>query len=134
MSDPDKIVLFDGVCNLCSSSVQFIIRHDRSAALKFSSLQSAKGQELIARYGIPKETDSVIFIEKGQAYSKSAAALCIAAYFGGAWKLLQIFRWIPAAIRDFFYDIIARNRYKWFGKKESCMMPSAETRGRFIDL
>ena len=136
MSDviSDKIVLFDGVCNFCNSSVQFIIRHDKSKALKFASLQSNTGQELIAKYNIPKDVDSVIFIENGNAFTKSEAALRIADNFGGVWKMMRILKVIPAFIRNLFYDIIARNRYKWFGKKETCMIPSPEIRNRFMDV
>ena len=136
MSDviSDKIVLFDGVCNFCNSSVQFIIRHDKSKALKFASLQSNTGQELIAKYNIPKDVDSVIFIENGNAFIKSEAALRIADNFGGVWKMMRILKVIPAFIRNLFYDIIARNRYKWFGKKETCMIPSPEIRNRFMDV
>ena len=136
MSDviSDKIVLFDGVCNFCNSSVQFIIRHDKSNALKFASLQSNTGQELIAKYNIPKDVDSVIFIENGNAFIKSEAALRIADNFGGVWKMMRILKVIPAFIRNLFYDIIARNRYKWFGKKETCMIPSPEIRNRFMDV
>ena len=136
MSDviSDKIVLFDGVCNFCNSSVQFIIRHDKSNALKFASLQSNTGQELIAKYNIPKDVDSVIFIDNGNAFIKSEAALRIADNFGGVWKMMRILKVIPAFIRNLFYDIIARNRYKWFGKKETCMIPSPEIRNRFMDV
>ena len=136
MSDviSDKIVLFDGVCNFCNSSVQFIIRHDKSNALKFASLQSNTGQELIAKYNISKDVDSVIFIENGNAFTKSEAALRIADNFGGVWKMMRILKVIPAFISNLFYDIIARNRYKWFGKKETCMIPSPEIRNRFMDV
>ncbi len=133
-SQHNKIVLFDGVCNFCNSSVQFIIKHDTSNSLKFASLQSSIGQELLNKYAIPKDVDSVIFIENNQAYTKSSAALKIANYFGGFWKLLQIFMIVPTFIRNFFYDIIAKNRYRWFGKKDSCMLPSPEIRNRFLEV
>lgn len=133
-SQHNKIVLFDGVCNFCNSSVQFIIKHDTSNSLKFASLQSSIGQALLNKYAIPKDVDSVIFIENNQAYTKSSAALKIANYFGGFWKLLQIFMVVPTFIRNFFYDIIAKNRYRWFGKKDSCMLPSPEIRNRFLEV
>jgi predicted DCC family thiol-disulfide oxidoreductase YuxK len=129
----NRVVLFDGVCNFCNSSVQFIIKHDKSNSLQFTSLQSKIGQELLAKYAIPKEVDSVIFIENNQAYLKSTAALKIANYFGGLWKLFQVFLIIPTFIRNFFYDIIAKNRYRWFGKKDACMLPSPEIRNRFLE-
>jgi predicted DCC family thiol-disulfide oxidoreductase YuxK len=134
VNELNKIVLFDGVCNFCNSSVQFIIRNDTTNSLKFASLQSELGQQLIATHNLSKELDSVIFIENNQAYIKSKAALKIANYFGGFWKIFQVFNIIPSFIRDFFYDIIANNRYKWFGKKDSCMLPSPEVRSRFLDV
>jgi len=134
VNELNKIVLFDGVCNFCNSSVQFIIRNDKTNSLKFASLQSEIGQRLITTYNLSKELDSVIFIENNQAYIKSKAALKIANYFGGFWKIFQVFNIIPSFIRDFFYDIIANNRYKWFGKKDSCMLPSPEVRSRFLDV
>ena len=133
MNDINKIVLFDGVCNFCNSSVQFVIRHDTTQSLKFASLQSEIGQQLIAKYNLSKELDSVVFIEDNQAYIKSKAALKISNYFGGFWKLFQVFNIIPTFVRDFFYDIFANNRYKWFGKKDSCMLPSPELSNRFLD-
>ncbi len=133
-SPGEKIVLFDGVCNFCSSSVQFIIKHDKSNSLKFTSLQSTTGQQLLAQYNIAKEVDSVIFIDGGRAYIKSDAAFQIAKYFRGLWKASRVFLIVPAFIRNFFYDIIAKNRYKWFGKKDSCMIPALEIRERFIDV
>jgi predicted DCC family thiol-disulfide oxidoreductase YuxK len=136
LSDPefDKIVLFDGVCNFCNSSVQFIIKQDRTGSLRFASLQSSTGQALLKKYAIPADVDSVIYIENNIAYTKSDAALKIARYFGGFWKLLSVFNIIPVFIRNFFYNIIARNRYKWFGKRDTCMIPSPEIRARFIDI
>lgn len=127
------IVLFDGVCNFCNSSVQFIIKRDKARQLRFGSLQSASGMLLKKQYAIPDDLDSVILIENGKYYAKSVAALRIANYFGGAWKLLKIGYLIPRFIRDFFYDMIAENRYKWFGKKETCMLPSKEQRALFLD-
>ena len=130
----NKIVLFDGVCNFCESSVQFIIKHDKSNSLKFASLQSNLGQELLTKYNMPKKLEGVVFIENGKAYYKSSAALRIARYFGGFWRVLLIFGIFPVSITDFGYDIIAKNRYKWFGKKESCMIPTPEVRSRFLEV
>lgn len=130
---PDKIVLFDGVCNFCESSVQFILRHDKTGSLRFASLQSDIGQQLLTAYGISHELQSVVFVESGKAYTKSAAAFRIARYFGGWWKLLLVFSILPAFITDFGYDIIAKNRYRWFGKKDACMIPSADIRSRFLE-
>lgn len=130
---PDKVVLFDGVCNFCESSVQFILRHDKTGSLLFASLQSEIGQQLLTAYGISHELQSVVFVESGKAYTKSAAAFRIARYFGGWWKLLMVFSILPAFITDFGYDIIAKNRYRWFGKKDACMIPSADIRSRFLE-
>ncbi|MFN8297005.1 MAG: thiol-disulfide oxidoreductase DCC family protein [Chitinophagales bacterium] len=131
---PDKIVLFDGVCNFCASSVQFIIKHDKSNSLQFASLQSTIGQQLLTDYNMSKNLEGVVFIENGKAYFKSLAAFRIVRYFSGFWKSLILFSILPKFITDFFYDIIAKNRYKWFGKKDSCMIPSPEIRARFLEV
>ncbi|MBK9328659.1 MAG: thiol-disulfide oxidoreductase DCC family protein [Sphingobacteriales bacterium] len=130
----DKVVLFDGVCNFCASSVQFIIKHDKTNSLQFASLQSAIGKELLEYYKMPETLEGVVFVENNKAYFKSAAAFRIARYFGGIWRLLLLFSVLPKVVTDFFYDIIARNRYNWFGKKDSCMIPSPEIRSRFLDV
>ena len=129
-----RIVLFDGVCNFCESSVQFILRHDKSNTLKFASLQTALGKRLLEEYHMPATLEGVVFVENGKAYFKSAAAFRIARYFEGIWKGLRIFSLLPTFVTDFFYDVIAANRYKWFGKKDSCMIPSPEIRSRFLDI
>ncbi|SDN40721.1 thiol-disulfide oxidoreductase DCC family protein [Bacillus sp. OK048] len=129
----ERIILFDGVCNLCNSSVQFIIKRDPKGHYKFASLQSMKGQSLLKQYGYDKEFDSFILIENQRIYSKSSAALMICRNLTGLWKLLNILRILPAPFRDFFYDVVAKNRYKWFGKKESCMLPTKEMKKRFLE-
>ncbi len=126
--------MFDGVCNFCATSVQFIIRHDKTNSLKFSSLQSALGQELLTKYNMSKDLEGVVFIENNKAYFKSAAAFKIVRYFGGFWRILNVFSILPLFVTDFGYDIIAKNRYRWFGKKDSCMIPSPEIRSRFLDV
>ena len=130
----NRIVLFDGVCNFCASSIQFIIKHDKTNSLQFASLQSAIAQQLLSDYKMSKSLDGVVFVEDNKAYFKSAAAFRIARYFGGFWKILNVFSILPLFITDFFYDIIANNRYKWFGKKETCMIPSPEIRNRFLEV
>jgi len=134
VNDSDKIVLFDGVCNFCATSVQFIIRHDKTNSLKFASLQSALGQELLTKYNMSKDLEGVVFIENNKAYFKSAAAFKIVRYFGGFWRILKVLSVFPLSFTDFGYDIIAKNRYRWFGKKDSCMIPSPEIRSRFLDV
>lgn len=128
------IVLFDGVCNLCSGSVQFILRRDPGARFRFASLQSPAGQELLTRLGIDSPgIDSVVVIEGDRWYKESDAALRLARHLGGPWRLLTVFRLIPRPLRDRLYRLIARNRYRWFGKKEVCWLPTPELRGRFLD-
>lgn len=128
-----SIVLFDGVCNFCNSSVQFIIKRDPSAHFLFTSLQSEKGQELVQQYDIPSDVDSLVIITNERAYIKSSAALRIAKKLDGLWRLSFLFIVVPRPIRDAFYDFFAKNRYRWFGKTdEACMLPSPEQRKRFL--
>lgn len=129
----ENIILFDGVCNLCNSSVQFIIKRDPKGHFKFASIQSETGRSLLKQYGVDKEIDSFILIEHQRIYLKSSAALRVCRNLNGLWKLLTILRILPSPFRDFFYDIIAKNRYKWFGKKESCMIPTKEMKKRFLN-
>lgn len=127
-----SIVLFDGVCNFCNSAVNFIIRHDRANRFKFTPLQSDTGRELRAKYNIGENVDSVVLIEEGRAYAQSTAGLRIARGLGGVWSLAYVFIVVPTVIRDFFYKTFAKNRYRLFGKKEVCMMPTADVRERFV--
>jgi predicted DCC family thiol-disulfide oxidoreductase YuxK len=131
-----KIILFDGVCNLCNNSVQKVIKHDKKNLFLFTALQSKSGQDIINYLKIDiSKIDSIILYEPGVAYYiKSTAALKIMKSFGGFWLLTQIFAILPETIRDYFYDYIAKNRYKWFGKKESCTIPTPELKAKFINL
>ena len=128
-----KIILFDGVCNLCNSSVQFVIQHDKKDVFRFVALQSQLGQEILEHIGInPKNIDSIILYEPGVAYYyKSKAALEIAKNLGGFWHFGTIFKIIPTGISNQLYDYIAKNRYMWFGKKESCTIPTVELKSKF---
>ena len=126
------IVLFDGVCNFCDASVNFIISRDRAGVFRFARLQSVAGRELIEKYSIPADVDSVILIDNDRAFIHSDAALRIAQRLGGVWKLLSLFRIVPRPIRDWGYKLFAKNRYRLFGKKDSCMMPTPEIRERFL--
>ncbi|MCT2536897.1 thiol-disulfide oxidoreductase DCC family protein [Aquibacillus koreensis] len=128
----NKIILFDGECNFCDRSVQFIIKRDRTATFKFASLQSDIGEKLREKYQIPKHLDSIILIDESNWYSKSTAALKICKNLNGLWKVLYPLLIVPKPLRDIFYNVIARNRYKWFGKKESCELPSPDIRKRFL--
>jgi predicted DCC family thiol-disulfide oxidoreductase YuxK len=128
------IVLFDGVCNLCNGAVKFIIRHDKKKVFLFASLQSAAGKKILAQYNLPPdELNSFILIEKEKAYTRSTGALMVAKKLSGLWPVLYSYIIIPAFIRDSIYNWIGINRYKWFGKKEECMLPTAELRARFLN-
>jgi predicted DCC family thiol-disulfide oxidoreductase YuxK len=129
------IVLFDGVCNFCNGSVRFIIKRDKKDLYRFASLQSELGEKLTEERGIDTDQiDSIILIQPGEAYHiKSDAALEIAKNLSGFYPVLGIFQYLPTGFRNFFYDFVARNRYKWFGKKENCPMPSKDEREKFLD-
>lgn len=127
------IILFDGVCNFCNGSVNFIIERDRAGYFKFAPLQSEVGEKLLAEHGVNKiETDSVVLIEDGEVYTHSTAALRIAGRLDGGWKWFSYLRVVPSFIRDGFYKLFAKYRYKLFGKKDECMLPSPDVRKRFL--
>jgi predicted DCC family thiol-disulfide oxidoreductase YuxK len=130
-----KIILFDGVCNLCNSAVQFIIKHDKKDVFRFVALQSDKGQEILVYIGIdPKNIDSIVLYEPGVAYYyKSDAVLQIAKGLHGIYSIGVIFKILPNRIRNQLYDYIAKNRYKWYGKKESCMIPATDLKIKFLE-
>lgn len=127
-----KVILFDGECHFCDSSVQFIIKRDQHAQFSFASLQSDIGQKLLAEYQLSDNLDSMVLIEEGKAFIKSTAALRIAKHLDGLRKWSYILILIPSFIRDSFYQIIAKNRYKWFGRKATCQIPTPEVRKRFL--
>ena len=130
-----KIILFDGVCNLCNDSVLKVIKNDKNNVFMFTSLQSNFGQEIIKHIGIDiSKVDSIILYEPNVSYTiKSTAALKIINEFGGLWSLMQFFWIFPESIRNIVYNYIAKNRYKWFGKKESCMISTPELKARFLE-
>lgn len=133
MNDSSPIILFDGVCNLCNASVQFIIERDPTAVFRFSALQSDFGQSILAKNAVNTEGgDSVILVEGGKIYDRSTAALRIARRLSGGIKFLYVFIIIPRPIRDFVYKLIAKNRYRWFGKQDACWMPTKELKARFL--
>jgi predicted DCC family thiol-disulfide oxidoreductase YuxK len=134
LSDSHPIVLFDGVCNLCNSSVQFIIDRDPHAQFRFAPLQSEVGETLRAAHEIPEELDSIVLIDGGRPYWKSSAALRVARRLQGAWSLLFALIVIPAFLRDAIYGWIARNRYRWFGREDACRLPSPELEERFLQM
>jgi predicted DCC family thiol-disulfide oxidoreductase YuxK len=129
-----KIILFDGVCNLCNGAVQFIIRNDRRDRFRFAALQSDLGKELCrARHIDTGQIDSIVLIDPGVAYFiKSDAALEIARQLPGYGLLPYMLGWLPRSLRDAVYDLVARNRYRWFGKKDQCMIPTPELQKKFL--
>jgi len=129
-----NLILFDGVCNFCNASINFVIDHDTARRFRFASLQSEYAQQLMEKHRQPILTqfDSVVLIgEEGQFFQKSDAALQIARYLRG-WSWLYAFRFVPRIVRDFFYDIVARNRYRIFGKSAACRMPTPAERALFL--
>lgn len=138
MGTPDSIgrgvVLFDGVCNLCNHSVQFIIKRDPKGYFHFAPLQSAYGVEKIRQHNISsREMESIILILDSRALKKSNAVLEIARHLNGLWPLCYAFKIIPTIIRDWLYDLVARNRYSWFGRQDSCMIPTPALKARFLE-
>lgn len=129
----ERVILFDGVCNFCNASVNFVMDHDPKYYFKFAALQSDFAKERLAKAGLNTEAyDSVVLIEGDKIYTRSTAGLRIAKKLSGAWPLLYGFIIVPPFIRNAVYDLIARNRYRWFGKSENCRLPSPEERARFI--
>jgi predicted DCC family thiol-disulfide oxidoreductase YuxK len=134
LAQPEAIILFDGVCNLCSGSVQFVIKRDPAAYFRFASLQSDFGQQQLKKLGLDQEFfHSIILISGDTVYQRSDAALEIAKKLSGAWPLLYGFKILPRFLRDAVYNLIGRNRYTLFGKKDACWIPTPELKSRFKD-
>ena len=128
----NNIVLFDGVCNLCNRSVDFIIRNEKSDKLQFASLQSDVGKSIVNKSGLDEIPDSVMLFVDGELLVRSDAALAISTYLKRPYVYGIIFKYVPKILRDSVYNLIAKNRYRWFGKKEKCIVPSADERERFL--
>jgi predicted DCC family thiol-disulfide oxidoreductase YuxK len=127
------IVLYDGVCGFCNQSVQLILRNDRHGRFRFAALQSEVGQALLRRHGLPADDlDTFVLVEDGRAYLRSTGALRVARRMDGAWRLLSALSIVPRPLRDFAYDLFARNRYRMFGRLDACMLPPPEVRSRFL--
>ena len=127
------VVLFDGVCNICNSAIQFILRHDKRKVFSFSSLQSDFGKQFMADSGLSDHfPDSVILYENGQVFTRSDALIRIAEILGGFYRLVVVLRIIPRSFRDTLYNFVASHRYRWFGKRESCIIPDPGLSDRFI--
>lgn len=130
----NPVILFDGVCNFCNGTVNFVLKQDRKDVFRFAALQSEAGRKLLEKYKLStEEFDSFVLLDEGKIYKKSAAALRVMNKLPWFWKEVQLFRVIPTPFRDAIYDFIARNRYKWFGKKDQCMIPTLEIKSRFLD-
>lgn len=129
----NDIILFDGICNFCNSSVQFIINRDSKGHYQFASLQSMTGLSLLEKHAIDENIESIVLIEGDKFYTRSTAALRICRNLEGPYRLLAALLVVPAPFRDIFYNFIAKNRYRWFGKQDSCKIPSPEIRSRFLD-
>ncbi len=127
------LVLFDGVCNLCNSSVNFIIDRDRAKYFKFAALQDETVEPLLTQFDLSTETmDSIVLVEEGRCYRESTAALRIARRLNGGWRLFYALIIVPRPVRDVVYGWIARNRYRWFGKRDTCRVPTPELKARFL--
>jgi predicted DCC family thiol-disulfide oxidoreductase YuxK len=131
------VLLYDGVCGFCNKTVQMVLDNDRRGTMRFAALQSDYARSIVERHAELRGIDSVVFVENmdggERVFVRSDAALKITAYLGGFWKLFLIGRILPRALRDYFYDLFARNRYKLFGKYDTCMLPPPEVRSRFLD-
>ena len=132
--DQQHIILFDGVCNLCNAAVQFVIRHDKSEQFIFASLQSDTGKRILSEHSLPEsDLKSFILVEENKVYTRSSAALRVAKKLNGILPALYVFMLVPSFIRDGVYNLIAKNRYKWFGRKDECLLPSPELKARFLN-
>jgi predicted DCC family thiol-disulfide oxidoreductase YuxK len=133
MSDNEKLILFDGVCNLCNGFVKFIIRRDKKGKIRFAPLQSDAAKNSLHAFGhYPEKSDTVIYISGNKFFDKSSAVLNILKDLGRGWQLMFVFIILPPFIRDWFYDLVAKNRYRIFGRSDTCMIPTSEIKNRFI--
>ena len=133
MKPDHAIVLFDGVCHLCTSTVQGIIKRDPHGYFTFAPLQSEVGRTLLAKHGLqPDALDTFVLVEGSRCFTRSDAALKVAQHLSGGWALLRVLSLIPKPMRDWGYTVIARNRYRWFGRRETCMVPSRDILDRFL--
>ena len=128
------VIVFDGVCRLCSRWVGFVVHHDRQARIRFAAMQSASGRALLAAHGLDADDPlSFLYVADGQGYRNSDAIVRVLTSFGGAWRLAGALRVIPRPLRDAGYRLIARNRYRWFGRRDVCLVPDAALAARFLD-
>jgi predicted DCC family thiol-disulfide oxidoreductase YuxK len=133
IASDQPILLFDGVCNLCNASVQWVLLRDKKAQFRFAALQSEIGQQLLQRHGLASEHFDTVVLAVGETiFLRSDAPLEIVRRLGGAWQLLYGFKIVPRPLRDALYNFVARNRYRWFGRQETCMLPRPEWKARFL--
>jgi predicted DCC family thiol-disulfide oxidoreductase YuxK len=133
VNDAAPILLFDGVCNVCNASVRFVVAHERLPAMKFASLQSELGRRLVAEHGLSGDIDTVVFIQGHRVLVRSSAAVAVLRHLGGAWRILAALLWlVPRPLRNVGYDVFAHFRYRLFGRRDECMVPTAELRARFL--
>ncbi len=136
MSDSSnpKILYFDGVCNLCAGAVQFVLKRNKKQNILFASLQGKAGQAMLQQFGLSQtQFNSLVFVEDGKMYQQSTGAIRLTRHLGAAWPLLMVFLIVPAFIRNAVYNWVAKNRYKWFGKKNECWLPTPDLKKRFLD-
>lgn len=130
----ERIIFFDGLCNLCNGAVQFVIKRDPKNLFQFASLQSEYATKVLANFNLePQQGDSFVLLENDKVYQRSTAALRVARRLNGLWPMLYALIIVPRFIRDAVYNYIAKNRYKWFGKKEGCWVPTPELKEKFLD-
>lgn len=135
MYEQQQVIFFDGVCNLCEGTVQFLLKKNKKKNLLFASLQGKSGQQMLAQYGLSQnDFNSFVFIENGKLYQRSTGALRVAKYLPGLWPLMfYIFILVPPLIRDGVYNYVAKHRFAWYGKKNACWLPTPELKQRFLD-
>lgn len=133
VSSSHDIILFDGVCNLCNGAVQFILKRDKYQRFLFASLQSSVGQQKLKDYQLSEKSDTILLLSAHRVFDKSNAALEIAKHLSGLWPLLYALKVVPRFIRDAVYSWIAKNRYRFFGKRDVCMLPTPELKSRFLE-
>ena len=129
-----RIILFDGICNLCNNAVKFVLKRDKNSTFKFASLQSDVAKKLLHNKEVPDiDAGTFVLIENGIIFTRSTAALKVCKYLSGFWPLMTAFLFVPQLIRDWVYNLISKNRYRWFGKRETCMIPSPEVKNKFLN-
>lgn len=129
-----RIILFDGICNLCNNAVKFVLKRDRNSVFKFASLQSDVAIKLLRNTKVPDiDSGTFVLIENGAIYTRSTAALKVCKHLSGVWPILTVFWIVPRFLRDWVYNLISNNRYLWFGKRDTCMIPSPEVENKFLN-